>query len=312
MDKRKILIDCDTGTDDAIAIIAALYADNIDLVGLTAVNGNVPLQYTAQNTIDIVHYLGFNTPVAVGACAPLKPHIEEHIPDGTHGNTGLGSIVVPHTDAPFSEKSASEFILDAAQKAGGALEIVAIGPLTNLAIAFLLYPQLKGMVKHIWVMGGAAVGGNVNTTAEFNIWTDPEAARLVFAAGVPLTMVGLDVTEKAVLDENDAKQLRALGTRAGDLTAALLDFMFVRRDEGNEDAQMHDALALAAALCPGVVGCEHLFVDVECEGTYTFGHTAVDLKKRLGRPANVDVALRLDLPRFKEWLHGCIARSAGA
>lgn len=311
MEKRKLLIDCDTGTDDAIAIVAGLYAPDIELVALTTVKGNVALKYTSQNTLDLVRHLGFGTPVAVGAAAPMKPHIQ-HEPDGTHGATGLGGVTLPPSNAPFYGKNAVDTIYDEAVKANGELEVVAVGPLTNLAIAFLLHPELKHRIKHLTIMGGAAIGGNVNTTAEFNIWADPEAGRVVFASGVPITMVGLDVTEKAILDEGDAKQLRAMGTTASHFVADILDFMFKRRDGGGEDALMHDALALGAALCPGCVGTQEYFVDVECEGTYTFGHTMVDLQRRTGRAPNANVAMTLDLPKFKAWLLSCIQNSTGA
>lgn len=306
--KRKILIDCDTGTDDAIAIVAALYSQDMDLVALTTVDGNVALKYTALNTLNLVHYLDFNVPVAVGAASQLKHHVI-HRPSGTHGNEGLGSVSLPDMQAKFYEKNAIETIYDEAKKAQGELDIVAIGPLTNLALAFMMYPELSTMIRHIYVMGGAAWGGNVSTTAEFNIWKDPEAARLVFASGIPCTMVGLDVTEKAILDEKDAEKCRALHTKAGDFVADILDFMFVRRDAGGEDALMHDALALAAVLKPECLEVQKYFVDVECEGTYTFGHTYVDLRNRLKREPNVYVAMGLHLDLFKEWLHDCLANS---
>jgi pyrimidine-specific ribonucleoside hydrolase/non-specific riboncleoside hydrolase len=307
MDNRKILIDCDTGTDDAIAIVAALCAPQCDVVALTTVNGNVGVAHTSRNTLDLVHLMGLDVPVAVGAAAPLKTRLPEaHAPDGTHGATGLGNVTLPHTDAPFYGKNAVETIWEQAQRYGGQLEIVAVGPLTNLAVAFLFYPGLRGLVKHIWVMGGSTVGGNVNTAAEFNIWVDPEAARLVFGFGIPFTMVGLNVTERAVLDESDEARIRALGSPGAIVVADLLKFMFLRRDTGGEDAQMHDALALAAALCPECLGCEDYFVDVECEGSYTFGHTAVDMRRRSGRAPNASVAVELDLQRFRDWVYEAI------
>jgi pyrimidine-specific ribonucleoside hydrolase len=306
--KRKILIDCDTGTDDAIAIVAALYSPDMELVALTTVDGNVALEYTSRNTLNLVHYLGFNTPVAVGAASQLKHHVT-HKPSGTHGMQGLGSVYLPEMNAQFYQKNAIDTIYDEAMKAHGELEIVAIGPLTNIAIAFMMYPELKTMIKHLYIMGGAAFGGNIHTTAEFNIWKDPEAGRIVFASGVPCTMVGLDVTEQAILDESDAEKCRALKSPAGDFVADILDFMFVRRDSGGEDALMHDALALAAALAPECLHCEQYFVDVECEGTYTFGHTYVDVYNRLKREPNVNVAMGLDLEAFRTWLHACLEHS---
>jgi inosine-uridine nucleoside N-ribohydrolase len=309
-EERKILIDCDTGTDDAIAIIAALYSDNADVVAITTVNGNVPLKYTSQNTLDLVDCLGFLVPVAIGANAPLKRHVEIHNPDGTHGNTGLGTLRLPKAQASFYEKNAIDTILYYANEANGSLEIVAIGPLTNIGIAFLMYPELKNKIKNLWIMGGAASGGNMNATAEFNIWTDPEAARIVFGSGVPISMVGLDVTEKAILNEEDRDRIGSIETCASKIICEILLFMFKRRNAQGEDAMMHDALALAAALCPECLEFKKYFVDVECEGSYTFGHTFVDTRERLGRIANANVAMRLNLPIFKNWLYKCLENSA--
>jgi inosine-uridine nucleoside N-ribohydrolase len=309
-EKRKILIDCDTGTDDAIAIIAALYSNNADVVAITTVNGNVPLKYTSQNTLDLVDCLGFSVPVAVGASAPLKRHVEIHNPDGTHGNTGLGTLKLPKAQASFYEKNAIDTILYYAGAANGSLEIVAIGPLTNIGIAFLMYPELIKKIKHLWIMGGAVTGGNMSTTAEFNIWTDPEAARIVFSSGVPVSMIGLDVTEKAILNEEDRDRIGNIETYASRIVCEILLFMFERRDAQGEDAVMHDALALAAALCPECLEFEKYFVDVECEGGYTFGHTFVDTRGRLGKTANASVAMRLNLPMFKNWLYRCLENSA--
>jgi len=309
MDTRKFIIDCDTGTDDAIALAAAFYIPGIELRALTTVAGNAAIENTSRNTLNLAQYLGQGIPVAVGAAAPLKMHVGAHLPDGTQGKSGLGSLVLPEAERDFSPDSAPELICKEAVRCVGQLEIVATGPLTNLAIAFLLQPQLKGLLHHIWVMGGAVRGGNVSAAAEFNIWCDPEAARIVFASGVPLTMVGLDVTEKAILDEGDCARIRKIGTRASEITAQILDFMFRRRDEGGEDAMMHDALALAAALCPECLEFARYFVAVDCEGTYTFGHTFVDVRSKLGREPNADVAVKLNLPLFKEWLIGCLENS---
>ena len=310
MTKRKILIDCDTGTDDAIAIVAALYDRGADVVGLTAVNGNVALKYTSRNTLNLARYLGFDDiPVAKGADTPLNPHCI-HFSDGTHGATGLGCVTLPETDSPFYEKNAVDLIYEQAKAANGELEIVAVGPLTNIAIAFILYPELKKLIKHLYIMGGAMVGGNMSPTAEFNIWVDPEAAKYTFASGVPITMVGLDVTTRAIMNAEDSKAIRNVGTKAGTVVADILDFMIKRFADGGEDALMHDALALGSALCPECVKTHPYFVDVECEGTYTFGHTMVDREGQLGKEPNAEVAYDLDLTAFKKWLYNNIKHSA--
>ncbi|MBC5582477.1 nucleoside hydrolase [Anaerofilum sp. BX8] len=310
MQKRPFIIDCDTGTDDAIAIIAALYSDEVEVRAITSVNGNVEHKYVCQNNLDLMEYLGQDVPVAKGAVKAIRD-MNLHSNDGTHGPTGLGTLTLPAAQhKQFDPRIAAQVIYETAVEEKGELELLVIGPMTNIAIALLQYPDLPGLIKHIWFMGGAAVGGNVNTTAEFNIWVDPEAAHVVLESGIPMTMAGLDVTLKAAMIEEDAAELRACGTRGADFVADLLEFMFRRRDNGHEDALMHDALALGAALCPECLVCKDCFVDVECFGQYTRGHTAVDLKGRSGKPANVSVALEIDVPRFRRWLVDTVKNSA--
>ena len=180
MKKRPVIIDCDTGTDDAIALIAALYSPELDVKALTTVVGNVALRHTSRNTLNLVRGLGFDTKVAVGAPKPLMR--DEIIYSGmkTHGDNGLGSLVLPETDQPFYKKTAVETIYEEALACGGKLELIPIGPLTNIALAIAVHPDLKEMIKQIVFMGGAKDGGNITTTSEFNIWADPEAAKLVF------------------------------------------------------------------------------------------------------------------------------------
>lgn len=308
MTKRTFIIDCDTGTDDAIAIIAALYSPEIDVAAITSVNGNVSLSHTSQNNLNLVEYLGADIMVARGAKRPLFLRAIHY--GDTHGQTGLGDVVLPTAKASgFAKENAVELIRRKADELNGELELLVIGPMTNIAIALSLYPEIAGKIKHIWFMGGAVRGGNVSTTAEFNIWVDPVAAKLVLASGIPSTMVGLDVTELAIMNRQDAEQLREIGTKASVLTADILDYMFRRNEKGGEDAMMHDALALAAALCPQCLVCKDYFVDVECMDSYTAGHTAVDLKNRSGRQPNVKVAVELNVNLFKEWLIGCIGNS---
>lgn len=308
MTKRTFIIDCDTGTDDAIAIIAALYSPEIEVAAITSVNGNVAHQYTSQNNLNLTEYLGADVMVARGAERPLFVRPLSY--SDTHGQTGLGNIELPAATASrFAEDNAVEVIRRKAEELNGELELLVIGPMTNIAIALSLYPDLVHKIKHLWFMGGAVKGGNVSTTAEFNIWADPAAAKLVLASGVSCTMVGLDVTELAIMNRQDAQTLRAMGTKASVLAADILEYMFGRYQEGGEDAMMHDALALAAALCPQCLVCKDYFVDVECTDSYTVGHTAVDLKNSLGRQPNAAVAMEIRLDLFKEWLIGSIGNS---
>ncbi len=311
MKRKPVIIDCDTGTDDAIAIIAALYSPELDVRAFTAVAGNVEVEYTSRNTLDLVRHLGFDTKVAVGAAQPVLRKTYIHSGDNTHGETGLGSVVLPHTDSPFYGKTAVETIYEEALAAGGELELIPIAPMTNIAQAIMVYPDLKKLIKRIVFMGGAKYGGNITTTAEFNIWGDPEAAKIVFASGIPMVMVGLDVTLKAALDREDTTQIRKIGTPAAKVTADILDFMFERLGKGGEDALMHDALAVGVCINPALVTMKDYFVDCECSGQYTSGHTFVAVNRVFRQEPNCSVCEELDLSAFKAWLIGAIANSQG-
>lgn len=310
MIKRPVIIDCDTGTDDAIALIAALYSPELDIRAFTTVVGNVAIKYTSRNTLNLVRHLGFDTKVAVGAPKPVLR--EEIIYSGnkTHGDTGLGLLVLPETDKPFYEKTAVETIYEEAVSCSGELELIPIGPLTNIALAIMAHPDLKPMIKQIVFMGGAKFGGNITTTSEFNIWADPEAAKIVFASGIPLTMVGLDVTRNAALNAEDTAEIRAMGTKDAVIVADILDFMLIRYAKGGEDALMHDALTVGVCINPSLVKMTKYYVDCECSGKYTSGHTMVAATKLFRNEPNCFVAEELDLPAFKVWIKGAIARSA--
>ena len=312
MEKRPFIIDCDTGPDDALAILAALYSPQIHIHAITSVDGNVSELYTSQNNLNLMEYLGRDIPVAHGAVRPLLGGIldTEGAPD-THGRTGLGTVQLPAASRlQFDPRVASELIYEAAVEYKGELELLVIGPMTNIAIALCSHRDLAGLIKHIWFMGGAAHGGNVLPTAEFNIWADALSGHIVTQSGIPMTMVGLDVTLKAIMTEEEIAQLRSVDTRACALAADLLEFMVQRRDKGGEDLVMHDALALAAALCPECLTCRDSFVDVEYAGTYTLGHTFADLRGRTGRAPNMSVAVDVDVPMFRKWLVESISRSA--
>ena len=300
---RKFVFDCDTGTDDAIAILCAAGCRNVKLLGITGVNGNVREEYVSKNNLDLCEYIGLDVPVCRGAAMPLYSGFHNSS-DMTHGKTGLGSVVIPDAKVKtFDRRIASRFLFETAKECGGELELFVTGPMTNIALAILQYPEFPELIRHIWFMGGAVWGGNVTTAAEFNIWADPEAAHVVFSSGIPMTMVGLDVTLKAIMTREDVSLLRANPSNASLFTADLLDFMFERHENrGGEDVIMHDALAVAAALCPECLTCTDYFVDVELRGTYTRGHTYADFRNRTGRKPNMSCAMTIDVPMFRSWL----------
>ncbi len=299
---RKFVFDCDTGTDDAIAIIAALGCPQIELLGITSVNGNVREEFVAQNNLNLCEYLGADIPVCRGAGYPLSSGFRNSS-DMTHGKTGLGSVILPTAATKtFDSRMSSAFLHEMADECGGELELLVTGPMTNIALALIQYPDFAEKIKHLWFMGGSVWGGNVTTTAEFNIWADPEAARVVFNSGIPLTMVGLDVTLKAIMTQDDVTALRLHNTKASLLTADLLDFMFERFAMGGENVIMHDALAVAAAVYRECMTFQQYWMDVETRGEYTRGHTFADFRDRTGNTPNVSAAMSVDVPMFRTWL----------
>ncbi len=299
---RKFVIDCDTGTDDAIALMAAFGCNEIEILGITSVNGNVNEDHVSHNNLNMCEYLGWDVPVCRGAAYPFTLGFRNSS-DQTHGKTGLGSVIIPEAEKrTFDEKISSRFLYETALACQGELELLVTGPMTNIAAAIIQYPDFAKLIKHLWFMGGAVHGGNVLPTAEFNIWVDPEAAHTVFCSGIPLTMVGLDVTLKAIMTREDIDELRANGSRAAILTADLLEFMAKRFSRGGEDIIMHDALALAAAVYPECLQYREYWMDVETRGDYTRGHTYADIRNKLNRQPNVRVAMDIDVPAFRRWL----------
>lgn len=307
MKKRPFIIDCDTGTDDAIAVIAALGCEEICVRAITSVNGNARERDTSRNNRNLIAYLGMQVEVAHGASSPLYPRGEYY--DDTHGNSGLGNVVLRDAEEyPYSEDMAPEVIRRIAEGEKGDLELLVVGPMTNIAIALTMYPVLKEQIKHIWFMGGAVHGGNITTCAEFNVWVDPAAAQIVLNSGISMTMVGLDVTEQAAMKREDVDELRVCGTKGAVLVADILDYMLERYANGGEDALMHDASALAAAVYPECMDFETYFVDVECRSPYTAGHTAVDVRGRTGKEPNVNVAVGIRTDEFRQWLKECVRK----
>lgn len=281
-----MLIDCDPGLDDAIALLTAAHV--ADLVGITTVNGNVGLEHTTHNALAVAQVAGLDVPIHKGAARPLvnEPMDAAHV----HGPTGLGSVEIPDVTRTIESDDAVTFILDTARSVDG-LHLVPIGPLTNIALALQADPTLPSLLSGITLMGGAAVGGNVTATAEFNIWADPEAAAIVFRDGGPITMVGLDVTHQVLLGADERDVMRAAGTPAATLAADLLDNAVSRAGDirGWAAAPIHDASAVVAVSNPELFGGAWEPVDIELDGALTRGMTVVDARPDRSGEANAMV-----------------------
>ena len=220
MNRRPVIIDCDPGIDDAMALLAAFRAPELDIRAITPVAGNVPLRHTAPNTLKILALGGReDIPVYPGADRPLTGQVREA--SEVHGADGLMGWPMPEPKSVLREEKAWDIIYREARALAGDLEIVATGPLTNLAIALARYPDLPQYVKKMTVMGGGACFGNATPAAEFNIYADPEAAEMVFRSGIPITLCGLDVCHRAHLTEAEVEALETLGTVQAAFCAAL-------------------------------------------------------------------------------------------
>ena len=276
---RKIIIDTDPGQDDAVAILLALASpDELDVLGLTAAAGNVPLALTEKNARVIVELAGKSTPVFAGCDAPLTRKLvtAEHV----HGKTGLDGIVLPDPTLPLQSQHGVDFIIETLRhNPSGSVTLCPLGPLTNIATAFQRAPDIIGRVAEIVLMGGGCFeGGNITPAAEFNIYVDPEAADIVFKSGVPLVVMPLDVTHKALTSRAWVEEMRGLGTKVGQAVASWTDF-FERFDTakyGSEGAPLHDPCVIAYLLEPGLFSGRHINVEIETQSELTLGMTVAD------------------------------------
>ena len=278
MKPHQIILDCDPGQDDALAILLALASpEDIDLLAIGAVAGNVPLALTERNARQIVELAGATVPVHAGCARPILLPLETA--EYVHGSTGLNGAVLPEPKAPLAPGHAVDMIVETVMtRPAGTVTLCATGPLTNVALAIVKERAIASRLRQIVLMGGAIELGNVTPAAEFNIYVDPEAADIVFRAGVPLVVMPLDVTHKALTSRAWVEGLRALGTQAGRAAASWTDF-FERYDTskyGSAGAPLHDPCVIAYLLDPGLFSGRHIHVAIELEGRHTLGMTVAD------------------------------------
>lgn len=285
---QKIIIDTDPGQDDAVAILLALASPELQVLGIVAVAGNVPLALTQINARKVVELSGRDVPVFAGCDRPLSRALvtAEHV----HGKTGLDGIDLPAPHLPLQAQHGVDFIIDTLRgHDAGTVTLVPIGPLTNIAEAFRRAPDIIPRVQRIVLMGGAYFEvGNITPAAEFNIYVDPEAAAEVFAAGVPLVVMPLDVTHKALTDRAWVDAMRALPGRCGPAVAGWTDF-FERFDTakyGSLGAPLHDPCTIAWLLQPDLFHGRQINVEIETEGRWTTGMTVADWWRVSGRAPN--------------------------
>ena len=299
---RKIIIDTDPGQDDAVAILLALASpDELEVLGITAVAGNVPLALTERNARIVCELAGrSDMPVFAGCDRPLRRKLvtAEHV----HGKTGLDGPDLPDPTMPLQEAHAVDFLVDTLRREPeGSVTLCPLGPLTNIAAALGKAPEIAPRIAEIVLMGGAYFEvGNITPAAEFNIYVDPEAADIVFKSGVPITVMPLDVTHKALVTRPRNEAFRALGTPVGEAVAAMTDFFerFDREKYGSAGAPLHDPCVTAYLLRPDLFAGRRVNVEIETEGRFTTGMTVADWWGVSGRAPNATFMGDLDSDAF--------------
>ncbi|MFO1121124.1 MAG: nucleoside hydrolase [Hyphomicrobiales bacterium] len=306
-----IIIDTDPGQDDAVAILLALASPELELLGITAVAGNVPLALTEKNARKICELAGRpDIRVFSGAIRPMLRNLVTA--EEVHGKTGLDGPVLPEPAMPLQDQHAVDFLVDTfMSNPAGTVTLCTLGPLTNVALALVREPRIASRIKQIVAMGGGYFeGGNVTPAAEFNIYVDPQAARLVLESGIPLTLIPLDCTHQALTTSKRVEAFRSMKNRSGPATAAMLDF-FERFDEnkyGTDGGPLHDPCVIAWLLKPELFEGKLVNVSVECESDLTMGMTVMDWWRVTKRAPNATVLRKVNAEGFFKLLIERIAR----
>ena len=302
---QKLILDVDTGTDDAVALMLAALSPDLELVGATTVNGNTLVHNCTENSLRVFDYIGKPIPVFEGMALPLsRPDIQRgETSQAIHGDL----LDLPAARSKKQSQHAVDWLVDTYMQSDGDIILVPVGPLTNIAAAIRKEPRILDKIPEIVIMGGAHEHGNITPMAEFNIWVDPEAARIVVNCGRPIRMIPLDATHRALVSHTDCNRLREIGTPAAIATAIVVEKRIAGYDatqpmNRHGAAPVHDALAVCAILDPSVVTTHFIHVDVETKGELTDGRTVCDFKKRgTGKP-NVHYAIDADEPKFVRML----------
>jgi pyrimidine-specific ribonucleoside hydrolase len=291
--KIPVIMDCDPGLDDVIALIMAFANEKLDVKGVTVVAGNQTLKKVGDNALKVLSYINVDVPVALGSEFPL---VKTLLTAGeVHGEDGIGGVVLPESNLKLSNLHAIDLMAKVIRESGDKVTIIATGPLTNIGLFLRRYPELKNKIERISLMGGSVGFGNVTPSAEFNIFIDPEAADIVFKSGIPIIMSGLNATQKAIFSMEDINNIRAQGGKIAQLVSQMLENLWKYHSlDGMEGCYLHDPVAVCAVTNPEILKTELLNVDIELKGEFTTGMTVVDIYKRLGKKGNADVLMEID------------------
>jgi purine nucleosidase len=304
---KKVILDCDPGHDDALAMLLAYAHPSIDLLAVTTVAGNQILQKVTQNARKVMTVAGIrNVLLAAGADRPLVNTIDpgEYI----HGVTGLDGYDFPEPTVPVDKRHAIDLIIDLCH-ANDKITLIPTAPLTNIALALRKDPTIVPKIEEIVLMGGGTERGNRQPLAEYNIWQDPEAADIVFRSGSPVTMIGLNLTHQAKATPEVVRRIQALNNEVSRMVVGLIEFFrsTYAKHFRFDAPPIHDACAVARVIDPEIVKCEFVNVVMELKGAYTYGATVCDMDGITGRKPNMNVATVLDQKKFWELMIGALA-----
>lgn len=298
MEKKKIILDCDPGHDDAVAIMLAARSEKLDLLGITVVAGNQTLEKTQVNARNVCQCLGLDVPVYAGCGQPMVR--EKMVAADIHGETGLDGPVFEPLTKPLEEKHAVQFIIDTLMGSDGDITMVTTGPMTNLAMAMRMEPRIVEKIEQIVLMGGAYTNGNVTPAAEFNIIADADAAYVCFTSGRPITMVGLDVTRKALCYPAVVDRMEKVGNKASKLFVDLMRHFCKSQKEvfGWEGGPLHDPITIAYLLDPSVLTVKPMHAEIDIRSTQSYGRTNCDYFGYQKLEPTADVAVDIDVEKF--------------
>lgn len=298
MDRIKIILDCDPGHDDAVAITMACKHPKIDLLGITVVAGNQTLEKTSRNALNLVQHLGAQVPVYAGCGRPMIR--EKIVAADIHGTTGLDGPVFPPLERSLEPEHAVNFIIRTLMESDGDITMVTTGPMTNLAMAIRMEPRIVDKIRRIVLMGGSYTNGNVTPAAEFNIIADADAAYVCFTAGRPITMIGLDVTRKVLCYPSIVERMSKVGNKASQLFVDLMAHFCKSQKEvfGWEGGPLHDPCTIAWLIDPTVITTKPMNAQVDIRSTSSYGRTNCDFFGYQKLPANADVAIDVDVEKF--------------
>lgn len=297
--KRKIIIDCDPGHDDVVAIILAARNPKLDLLGITTVNGNQTLEKVTRNALNVCQLLDINVPVCKGLAGPIvrdAPPVEERV----HGDSGLDGPVFAPLTRELDSRHAVDFIIEIVMGSGEPVTLVPTGPLSNIAMAMRKEPRILDNIDEIVLMGGAYQHGNVTPAAEFNIYADAEAAHVVFSCGRPVVMMGLDLTRQALCYPGIVDRMAKVDTKAGKLFVDLMKFfcMTQKRTFGWEGGPLHDPTTIAYLIDPSCIETKEMYTEIDIAGGQSHGRTNCDYFNLTDKVKNTKVAVKLDVEKF--------------